>query len=216
MGTRPAAPVEPVTIWNKDKPKVAERSDDERANAFGFGIVPGVRFGRACASTPGQMQAGNQAPAGFSDDASSAYVEPHLDILAILPGDYFGVGLEAGYSQSKYPGPTGGVFADVALTHRFPLVLTGNVGAVLGTVTDDNQSIRAGQSGVRYGGGLMYVVFRTRTLDGGLRLELEHYASGTATVPTVSLTGVPMTASVAYEGNALGLDLMMSFDSGGM
>jgi hypothetical protein len=216
MATRPPAPVVKETIWNKGKPKPVERSDEERAGSFGFGIVPGVRFGHLSASTSGQTVAQNQAPFAFDDDDSSYYLEPHIDFLAILPGDYLGLGAEVGYVAGFYPGPTAGGVVEVALSPRLPLIVTGNVGAVFGTITDVTQQVRAGQTGIRYGGGLMYVVFRTRSIDGGLGLELEHYASGAASVPTGAGLLNGGSTTFEYGGTALGLDVMMSFDSGGL
>jgi hypothetical protein len=208
MAQRPAGARPTRDIWSKDRVEPAtEPTNAERAQRFGFGIVPGVRFGRTSATTAGVSIDTTGQRTAFQNDATSVLLEPTVDFLVVVPDDRVALGAELGYYIAQgYAGPTANGLFMFALTPRAPLILVADAGAVFGTIHDTTESLQAGQTGLRYGAGLMYVVFRTHDIDGALRLDVQRYESGTATLPD---------GEVKYAGTSLGLGANVSFGSGG-
>lgn len=185
-------------------PSIARAESD-----YGFGVVPGFRFGPNFGPVPNPafVPAGVAAPEAKGGRGWLA--EAHLD--ALFAGRRFGAGASLGYVvqgiASPYEPDRGGIgFNGVTLTPMLMFApvsrvfLVGKAGLVFGGI-DYGAGDSVSTTGWRAGGQLQFVVYRNAGADLTLGLDFIH-TEGRATDPS---------GKRDYSANAIVLDTTFSF-----
>lgn len=181
----------------------------ESDSQYGFGIVPGFRFGPNFGTVPNPAFVPAGTAAAEVKSGRGWLAEPHID--GLFAGRTFGVGVSLGYVfqgiASPYQPDRGGIgFDGVTLTPMlmvapFPRVFfVGKAGLVFGGI-DSGTADAVGTTGWRAGGQIQFVAYRNAGADLTVGLDFIH-TEGSAS---------DTSGTVNYSANAIGLDTTFSF-----